>query len=172
MFLDFFKDFFLKRKLRNSYVQNPHFPTTNKIENIGVLIDETYFLETENLVKNLVDFGFSKNNIHILLFRNTIKKTDQFVFPIFSNKDLKWDGSNENQEVIHFTNQKFDLLINYYDVEKAALMLVSAQSKAGFKVGFSSIDKRLNQFMIQSNVENYQIFISELLRYLKILNKI
>ena len=172
MFLDFCKDFFLKRKLRNNYIQNPHFPTSDKIKNIGILIDETYFFEKENLIKNLIDFGFLKNDIHILLFRNSIKKADQFLFPIFSNKDLNWNGSNNNQDVKNFTNQKFDLLINYYDAEKAALILVSAQSKASFKVGFSSIDIRLNQFIIQSNVENYKIFISELLKYLKILKKI
>jgi L-rhamnose mutarotase len=64
------------------------------------------------------------------------------------------------------------LLINYYDTEKAALLLVSNQSKASFKVGFSSIDKKLNHFMIDTNAENYKVFIEELFKYLKILNKI
>ena len=46
------------------------------------------------------------------------------------------------------------------------------KAKAGFKVGFASIDKRLNHFMIDTNAENYIVFMSELFKYLKILNKI
>jgi hypothetical protein len=60
----------------------------------------------------------------------------------------------------------------YYDTEKVALLLVSNLSKASFKVGFASIDKRLNHFMIDTNAENYTVFMSELFKYLKILNKI
>jgi hypothetical protein len=67
---------------------------------------------------------------------------------------------------------KFDLLLNYYDTEKPALLLVSNQSKAAFKVGFASIDKKLNHFMINTNAENYKVFVEELFKYLKILNKI
>jgi hypothetical protein len=85
---------------------------------------------------------------------------------------LSWTATFDKSEVKDFIAQKFDLLINYYDTEKSALLLVSNQSKASFKVGFSSIDKKLNHFMIDTNAENYQIFIEELFKYLKILNKI
>jgi hypothetical protein len=40
-----------------------------------------------------------------------------------------------------------------------------------FKVGFSYIDKRSNDLMINTNIANHKIFIHELFRYLKILNK-
>jgi hypothetical protein len=64
------------------------------------------------------------------------------------------------------------MLISYYDFEKAPLMIITQQSKASFKVGFSTIDKRLNHFMIDTNVEKQEVFTNELFRYLKILNKI
>ena len=78
----------------------------------------------------------------------------------------------DKKEVKDFIKEPFDLLINYYDTEKVALLLVSHQSKAGFKVGFTSIDKRLNHFMINTNAENFKVFMDELFKYLKILNKI
>ena len=78
----------------------------------------------------------------------------------------------DKKEVKNFIAEPFDLLINYYDTEKVALLLVSNLSKASFKVGFASIDKRLNHFMIDTNAENYIVFMSELFKYLKILNKI
>ena len=70
-----------------------------------------------------------------------------------------------------FINEKFDLLISYYDVEKAILLKITHNSKAQFKVGFSSVDKRLNHLMINTNAENYKVFVHELFRYLKILNR-
>ena len=76
------------------------------------------------------------------------------------------------QEVNDFINQKFNLLISYYDVEKAILLKVTHDSKAQFKVGFSSIDKKLNHLMINTNAENHTVFVHELFRYLKILSKI
>ena len=64
------------------------------------------------------------------------------------------------------------MLISYYDVEKPPLVLVTLQSKAKFKVGFSTIDKRLNAFMITTVAEKHGEFVAELFKYLKILKKI
>ena len=60
------------------------------------------------------------------------------------------------------------VVINYYDIEKTPLVLVSHQSKAKFKVGFAAIDKRVNHFMIDANAQNCQVFVDELFKYLKI----
>jgi hypothetical protein len=107
-----------------------------------------------------------------LVFKNKIKKNEVFDYPTFSHKDLSWRATVDKKEVKDFVAQPFDLLINYYDTEKVALLLVSHLSKANFKVGFASIDKRLNHFMIDTNAENYKVFMDELFKYLKILNKI
>lgn len=64
------------------------------------------------------------------------------------------------------------MLISFYDTEKMPLLQVTSLSKAQFKVGFATIDKRLNHFMINTNAENHKVFVSELFKYLKILNKI
>jgi hypothetical protein len=74
--------------------------------------------------------------------------------------------------VNNFISERFDLLISYYDVEKAILLNITHNSKASFKVGFSSVDKRLNHLMINTNAENHIVFVHELFRYLKILKKI
>jgi hypothetical protein len=52
------------------------------------------------------------------------------------------------------------------------LLAVSNQSKAGFKVGFASIDKKLNHFIINTTAEKHEEFMTELVKYLKILNKL
>nr|WP_225318072.1 hypothetical protein [Flavobacterium luteum] len=142
------------------------------IKTVGIVFDETYFYEKEALVQELVNNGIIESSIQILVFKDKIKKNEVFDYPTFSHKDLSWTATFEKSEVKDFVAKKFDLLINYYDTEKSALLLVSNQSKAIFKVGFASIDKKLNHFMIHTNAENYKIFIEELFKYLKILNKI
>lgn len=123
-------------------------------------------------MQSLVENGIKREDIQILLYKDRFKKKEIVNYPSFSHKDLSWKGTLENENVKSFTSKEFDMLISYYDTEKAPLMITTFKSKANFKVGFSTIDKRLNHFMINTNAENYKVFVSELFKYLKILNKI
>lgn len=172
MFLNHLKNFFTKKIVKDTILNVKHIESNDYIKTVGIVFDESYFYEKEALVQELVKNGIVENNIKILVFKDKIKKNEVFDYPTFSHKDLSWTATFDKSEVKDFIAQRFDLLINYYDTEKSALLLVSNQSKASFKVGFSSIDKKLNHFMINTNAENYQIFIEELFKYLKILNKI
>ena len=172
MFLNYIKDYFLKRILKNSLQNVKSVSSTLPIQTAGVLVDESYFHEKESLVEELVVNGFSGNNIKIIVYRDKLKKNETYSQPTFSTKHLNWKTEITNPIVNDFINEKFDLLISYYDVEKAILLNITHNSKALFKVGFSSVDKKLNHLMINTNAENYKVFVHELFRYLKILNKI
>ena len=172
MFLNYLKNFFTKKIVKDTISNVKLIESDDYIKTVGIIFDESYFYEKEALVQELVKNGIVENDIKILVFKDKIKKNEVFDYPTFSHKDLSWTATFDKSEVKDFIAQKFDLLINYYDTEKSALLLVSNQSKASFKVGFSSIDKKLNHFMINTNAENYQIFIEELFKYLRILNKI
>lgn len=172
MFLNYLKNFFTKRIVKKSLSNVKHVSSNNSIKTVGIVFDESYFYEREALVQELIQKGIQEKDIKVLVFKDKIKKNEIFDYPVFSPKDLSWTATFDKPEVIDFITQEFDLLINYYDLEKVPLLLVSHQSKADFKVGFSSIDKRLNHFMIKTNAENYRVFIDELFKYLRILNKI
>lgn len=172
MFLNFLKNYFLKRKLKNNTVNvNSNF-SNEKINTVGIIVDESYFAEKENLIKELIKNDINQNNIKLLIYKDRIKKSEVFHFPSFSTKNVSWSGEIQQQEVVDFLTKPFDMLISYYDVTKAPLLLATQQSKAIFKVGFSTIDKRLNHFMINTNAENFKVFSDELFKYLRILNKI
>jgi hypothetical protein len=172
MFLNYLKNFFTQKIVKKSIANVNHIPLNKTIKTVGIIFDESYFYEKEALVAELIQNGIQESDINFLVFKDKIKKKETFDYPTFSHKDLSWTATFDKSDVKEFIAQKFDLLINYYDTEKAALLLVSNQSKANFKVGFSSIDKKLNHFMIDTNAENYKVFIEELFKYLKILNKI
>jgi hypothetical protein len=172
MFLNYFKDFATKKIVKKSLSNVKHNPSDTVIQTVGIIFDESYFHEREALVAELIGKGIEEKNIKVLVFKDKIKKNEVFDYPVFSFKDLTWIATIDKKEVNDFVNEPLDLLINYYDTEKTTLLLVSHLSKSSFKVGFSAIDKRLNHFMINTKAENYKVFIDELFKYLKILNKI
>lgn len=172
MFIKFIKEISLKKILKNTLHNVKPSILSTPIKTIGLLIDESYFLEKEELVRELVVNGINHDNITLLVYKNKIKKNEVFQTPTFSAKDMSWKGDFSPNFINEFIATDFDLLISYYDIEKTPLLLVTNSSKALFKVGFSTVDKRLNHLMINTNAENYKVFVHELFRYLKILNKI
>jgi hypothetical protein len=172
MFLNYIKDFFTLKLIKKSLSNVKISVTESKVQTVGILFDETYFYEKESLVQSLISFGIVADNISTLVYKDVIKKNETFDYPTFSHKDLSWKATFDNSAVKEFVAQRFDLLINYYDMPKSPLLVVSNQSKAVFKVGFASIDKKLNHFIINTTAEKHEIFMAELAKYLKILNKI
>lgn len=174
MFLKFIKDFGLKKIINKSLAQYKPALSPDVVTTVGILIDETYFKEKGPLADELKANGIKEENITILTYKNRITKKEAKIidYPYYTYKDITAGGSFTKEETVSFLNTPFDMLISYYDVEKAPLVLATIQSKAKFKVGFGSVDKRLNHFMITTIAEKYQEFISELFKYLKILNKI
>ncbi|MEW5675777.1 hypothetical protein ABGT15_05650 [Flavobacterium enshiense] len=143
-----------------------------KIQSIGLLVDETYFSKEKELISQIVNSGIPESKIEILIYKDKIKKKETFENASFSRMDVTISGDFSKSEVGDFISKPFDMLISYYDIEKPVLTLVTLKSRAKFKVGFSTIDKRLNNFMIGTIAENHKEFVAELFKYLKILNKI
>lgn len=172
MFLKFIKDFALKKIIKKSLSGYKPVADSEIINSVGILIDESYFSDRESLISDLVANGINEENIKTLSFKERLKKKEVIEYCHYTRRDISASGVFTKEDVAEFINEPFDMLISYYDIEKAPLLLATIKSKAKFKVGFASVDKRLNNFMISSQVEKHAEFISELIKYLKILNKI
>ena len=172
MFLNYFKNFYIKKYVKNKLSNVTNLFQNDKVTTVGILVDETLFNKKEALIDQLINNGIDVNNIRLLVFKDKIQKKETYNYPIFSQSDLSLIGKIINKDAEAFIAEPFDLLINYYDVEKVSLIIATNESKAKFKVGFETIDKRLNHFIIESKIEDYGIFVTELFKYLKILNKI
>lgn len=172
MFSKIIKEFFLKKLVNKKLTQHELNEPDGKIMTIGILVDETYFENKEDLYQQFVFQGFLPENIVLLSFKNKYKTKEIVKEPYFSLTNVGLSGRINKKEVQDFIKTPFDMLVSYYDERKAPLMLVTKQSKAKFKVGFSSVDKRMFHLMIASQVEKQEEFTSELFKYLRILNKI
>jgi hypothetical protein len=172
MFLNYIKDFSVKKRLKNSLQNVKSELSVNSIKTVGLLIDESCFSEVNLLINELRLNGILEEGIEVIVYRDRLKQSKSISQAIFSSKALNWNTTIDNADANNFVNKEFDLLISYYDVDKAILLVVTHHSKAQFKVGFAAIDKRFNDLMIDTNAENYKVFTHELFRYLRILNKI
>ena len=172
MFLNYIKDFIVKKTLKKNLKNLENNFSVNAIQKIGLLIDATTFTETEQLIKELISIGFARDNIQTIVYADKVKKSEAGSNFTFNANSIKWNAEILEQEINSFINLEFDLLISFYDIERAILLKITHDSKAHFKVGFSSIDKRLNHFIINSSTDNHAVFVNELFKYLKLLNKI
>ncbi|MCU0350369.1 MAG: hypothetical protein MUF43_05995 [Flavobacterium sp.] len=172
MFFKIIKEFFLKKRVNKRLTEYQLSESDGTIETVGILIDETHFEHKQLLIESFISNGFLAKNITVVSFKNRYKSKDVVEEPYFSLKNVGISGAIKKKEIQDFIDQPFDMLVSYYDEKKAPLMLVTKRSKAKFKVGFSSVDKRIFHFMIGSETDNYKEFNEELFKYLKILNKI
>lgn len=172
MLLSQIKNYFLLKLIKNNLGNVKDNALTLPIKTVGLLIDESYFFEKEAIINEIISNGILENNIKVIVYKDKIKKIEANTKPMFSLKHLNWNAQITNSEINDFINEKFDVLISYYDKEKAFLLKVTRSSKALFKTGFSTVDKRLNHLIINTNAENHTVFVQELFRYLKILKKI
>ena len=167
MFLNYIKEFFVKKSLKNNWSNQKNEVFSKNVQTIGLLVDESEFSESEALVKELTLHGIALENIKIAAYRDKIEKKKTYSRPTFGKKHIDWKGEITADFLNDFIQTEFDLLISYYNVEKTVLMLVTKNSKAKFKIGFSAVDHNLNRWMINTNKENYKLFVSELFKYLK-----
>ena len=172
MFLNYIKEISLKKILKNnkSLIRNSN--TVTIIKSVGLVIDESNFNKTENLITEIVSNGIRKDNISIIIYKDKINHNEVFSYPTFNIKHIDYSGNFKEKVVLDFISNKFDLLISYYDQEKLPLLVVTNSSKAYFKVGFAAVDKRFNDLLINTTLDKHKIFTFELFKYLKILKKI
>lgn len=172
MFLNYLKGFSVKKILKNSLLNVKNSSFSGNVKTVGLVVDESYFANTQLLIEEFIANGIAKENIELLVYKSKSNVNFGITVTKLESSHLNWKAQIKNEAVNDFIAKDFDLLVSYYDVQKAILLVVTHESKAKFKVGFSTIDKRLNNFMIGTNLENYKVFVQELFKYLKILNKI
>ncbi|MDG1373774.1 MAG: hypothetical protein P8P38_00370 [Flavobacteriaceae bacterium] len=154
----------LKSRIRNF--------KSGKVNSIGVIFDCNSYYDYDffrNLTKEL---GLNDNRIRFIakvdLEKNKPNSWDSF----FSSNDFDWLGRPKSYEIEEFVDQPFDLLISYYKPNKLELNLVTARSKANFKIGITNEDSRLHDLTIDIEPSNTEVFKIELIKYLTQLNRL
>ena len=161
------------KKYLNKLLSERHINVTdNKVESLGVILNIDEVNDFEWFI-NLAEYlKVHPNKLKIITF-SLNKKEDLNSWDLcFNPKDFGWKGNIKNVELQSFLDTKFDVLVSYYEKEVLELKLITARSKAKFKVGILQTDERLNDLIIKTNLKQFGLFKEEIFKYLNILNKI
>ena len=145
---------------------------SGKVNSIGVIFDyDSYY--NYDFFRNLIkDLGVKDTKVRFIakvdLEKNKPNSWDSF----FSLDNFDWLGRPKSVEIEEFVEQPFDVLISYYKTNQLELNLVTARSKANFKIGITNEDSRLHDLTIDVEPSDTDVFRTELIKYLTQLNRL
>ncbi|SHH77152.1 DUF6913 domain-containing protein [Winogradskyella jejuensis] len=143
-----------------------------KAESIGVLLNYSEYCDYDviNSFLDKLDITSAKRKIFTYI---SDKNTEHSQWDnVFTAKDFGWKGKLKNSDLKNFTETNFDVLICYFLANDNELKQIAAMSSADLKVGISNTDERLYDLIIDVDTKNFDVFKTELKKYLTILNKI
>ena len=177
MFLKGLKDKFKYKsglKYLKQELSNPGDPVdrTKGITSVGVIVDMDEFSKTELFYEFVEEFKLRPNAVKVIGYKSYYDKNSPYATPVFSDKDLGWNGAIENSYALEFLSREYDLLVNYYAQENLLLQLMTIKTKARINVGFPQVDSTFNDLIMETSMKDFKIFKQELKKYLGVLNEI
>ncbi|RED45890.1 DUF6913 domain-containing protein [Seonamhaeicola aphaedonensis] len=172
MFLKGFKEKSNKKYLNKLLSKRLVNVTNSRAESLGVILNADEFNDFESFRKLANFIKIKANRLKIVAFSENKKDDLNFWEVCFNPNDFGWNGTIKNVELQSFLDESFDVLVSYYQQEVLELKLITAASKAKFKIGVLQTDERLNDLIIKTDITEFEVFKNEIFRYLTILNKI
>ncbi|MAN59830.1 MAG: hypothetical protein CMC08_08355 [Flavobacteriaceae bacterium] len=142
------------------------------LKTLAFLVDEGLHTNFEPFFDLASEMGLQRKDVSVFSFLEVTKKTPSLRSNQVNNKHFSWNGAIRNQDAAEFLDRDFDVLVALYDQNHTFLNHMVSRSKAKFKVGSQGNDDRLFDLTIAVSPKNVATFKIELIKYLKILNKI
>ena len=140
----------------------------NPIKTIGCIVDPMFPVDVNNFNKLAFKIGLKEKDLKIITFQE-----DDNGFNIFSNMNItpssiSFTGDIKGNDSLEFISYEFDLLINFFN-DNNILTLLSSKVKAKFRVGFDSVDSKLNDLIFSKKIKKFDDFEVEFVKYLKLI---
>ena len=172
MFLKVFKEKSNQNYINKLLTARKAVVDSRKINMVGVILNLNEFTDFEAFRTYFKSMGLKPPGIKIIAFMEADKEIDFHWETYFTPKDFGWKGKINKIEIQTFVDTEFDALISFYKEENMELNLVTAQSKANFKIGLSNNDQRQYDLIIDVKPSEFALFKNELTKYLTVLNKL
>ena len=172
MILKGFKEKSNKKYLNNILAQRHIDDTDKQIKSLGVIIHINNFDDFDVFRALASHLNIHTKNLKVIAYTTDEKANINSWDECYNFKDFGWKGTIKNIGLKSFLETKFDALISYYVDDVLELKLITGMSKASFKIGLFREDDRLNDLIIKTSLNEFNVFKNELLKYLTILNKI
>ncbi|WP_299224317.1 hypothetical protein [uncultured Psychroserpens sp.] len=146
--------------------------SNKKMKTVGIILNMDEFSDFDVFRSYFKALGILPAKVKIIAFVDDVKDANPLWDTYFNPKDFGWKGKINNTDLQIFIDTEFDVLISFYTEERLELNLITAASKANFKVGLTQDDKRMYDLMIDVNTKQVDLFKKELTKYLTVLNKL
>ncbi len=163
---------YLQKQIERNLKNRDYSKLNDSLVRLGFLVDEDLFNDFEKLFEIAKKIGLKRKDVKIFTFMRVKKKLPSLRQNQINNKHFTWNGKIHNQNAQEFLDSSFDVLIGYYKGKNEYMDLMMSFSKAKFKVCFNGTDERLSDLLINVDPLKINKFSQELIKYLKVLNKI
>lgn len=160
---------YLKKELENP---SETIQRRKGISSLGVIVDLDEFDKSDLFFEFVEEFSLRPNAVKIIGYKNYYDKNSPYSTPVFSDKDLGWNGKIENSYALEFLSREYDLLVNYYTNQNLLMQLMTIKTKARIKAGFPEVDSVYNDIILGTPIKDFKTFKYELKKYLRVLNEI
>lgn len=143
-----------------------------RIESLAIIINYDRLTDFKPLMNLASALSVSDDQVYILGYVDKVHKKVNYLIPVFSEASIKTNGTVKSMEVQEFLGRKYDLLVNFYREPNSAMRLMSALTKASFKAGIAEDMSEMNDLTLLTEENDLKGFREELVKYLKILNKL
>lgn len=141
---------------------------SGKIKTIGIISSDEISRWID--IKKEVDSIYNTDAKIFSFLSSTKNKSENTLH--FSEKSFGWKGQVKETSLKTFLEEPFDLLVGYFNKKNLYTELAVLHSNAKFKAGISKVNQQLYDIEINEYPKNTVRFLTELKRYLEILNKI
>lgn len=145
-----------------------HRDKPNPIKTLACIIDPSLTISVENFMDLSNSLGLKDKDMKIITFQENSNTYNVFSSMNITPKCVSFYGNINGKDSLEFISFKYDLLINFFKKNRF-LTLLSSKTNAKFRVGFESVDSKLNDLIFSEKIIKYNAFKTELIKYLKMI---
>lgn len=158
----------LKRKIKNRVFTNRN----SLISTLIFVVNGNYFNNFDTLLKIGRSLYLADKDIYIYVFNKKNKNRFSEAVSQIGIHNFTILGGIKNSEATNFLKTEFDALIGIHSENDIFLKTLVVESKARFKIGLNNSDEEIYDFILKLKIDEPEILMRELKKYLKALNKI
>ena len=166
---DLFKNTLLSFKLKKSLkaLQNQKKKKITSFKSLLIIVYEND-LDEDFLLLFTENLKISTNNVYIIVLnQNKIDLTEtRFKRKIYISRDEISMTGDIKKEINYFFNQKYDLLVNFFDQKEILSELISSKCFSKLRIGFSKANPQINDIVFNFGLNEKKTFLSESMNYL------
>jgi hypothetical protein len=160
----------LSKKIEKSLTElsKDHRIKPNPIKTLACIVDPSFPISIDNFIDLSNSLGLKEKDFKIITFQK-----NRNIFNVFSSLNMtpecvSFYGNLDGKDSLEFVSFEYDLLINLFKSNRF-LTLLSSKTNAKFRVGFESVDSRLNDLIFSQKIIKYNDFKTEIVKYLKMI---